>query len=91
MRTILRRDLTTALKTRDHVAISALRSALAAIENAAAPPADSLGPRSAKSEHIAGSVVGQGAAEVERLHLTEPDLRAIVEAEVHERSAAANE
>jgi uncharacterized protein len=88
VRKILRRDLTAALKARDRVAIAALRSALAAIENADAAPADHPMPRTVESEHIAGSVVGLGA-EVERRHLTEPDLRAIVETEVHERSIAA--
>lgn len=88
MRATLRRDLTAALKARDPIAITALRSALAAIDNAEAP-ADQPGPTTVESEHIAGSV-GQGAAEVERRQLTEPDLRAIVEAEVHERSVAAS-
>jgi uncharacterized protein YqeY len=88
VRKILRRDLTAALKARDRVAIAALRSALAAIENADAAPADHPIPRTVESEHIAGSVVGLGA-EVEPRHLTEPDLRAIVETEVHERSIAA--
>jgi uncharacterized protein len=89
VRTNLRRDLTADLKARDRVAIAALRAALAAIENAEAPPADHPGPRTVESEHIAGSVVGLGAAEVERRHLTETDLRAIVETEVRERSVAA--
>jgi uncharacterized protein len=89
VRKILRRNLTAALKARDRVAIAALRSALAAIENAEAAPADHPMPRTIESEHIAGSVVGLGAAEVERRHLTEADLRAIVETEVHERSIAA--
>lgn len=89
MRTSLRRDLTAALKAQDRVAITALRSALAAIENAEAHPADHLSQRATESEHIAGSAVGLGAAEAERRHLTEADLHAIVETEVHERSVAA--
>lgn len=79
----MRRDLTAALKARDHVTVSALRSALAAIDNAEAPPAE--------SQHVAAPAVGPGAAEVQRRHLTESDLRTIVEAEVRERSAAASE
>jgi len=60
----LRRALTAALKSRDAVAVSALRSALAAIENAGAvepghAPAPGSGP-------IAGAVDGLGAAEVEQ-------------------------
>lgn len=66
-----------------------LRSALAAIENAEALPADQPLHRVAENEHIAGSAAGLGAAEVERRHWTEADLHAIVEKEVHERSVAA--
>ena len=91
MRATLRRDLTAALKARDRVTIAALRSALSAIENAEAPPVDHSGSTGVESEHIAGSVVGQDAAEVERRHLSESELRAIVEAEVRERSVAASE
>jgi uncharacterized protein YqeY len=89
VRTSLRRDLTAALKAQNRVAIAALRSALAAIENAEAPAADQVGLTTAASEHIAGSVVGLGAAEMPRRQLTESDLRAIVEAEVQQRLVAA--
>ncbi|MGH3094516.1 MAG: GatB/YqeY domain-containing protein [Streptosporangiales bacterium] len=82
MRTAMRRDLTAALKAIDRVTVSALRSALAAIDNAEAPPA---------GEHVAGYAVGPGAAEVQRRQLTEAGLRTIVEAEVRERSVAASE
>ncbi|GAA5031790.1 hypothetical protein GCM10023317_82610 [Actinopolymorpha pittospori] len=40
MRASLRDDLTAAIKARDRVAITALRSALAAIDNAEAVPVD---------------------------------------------------
>ncbi len=89
MRATMRRDLTAALKTRDRVTVDALRSALAAIENAEAPPADLSTGRSSDNEHVAGSVAGVGATEVARRELTEADQRAIVEAEVDERSIAA--
>ena len=82
----LRRALTTALKSRDAVAVSALRSALAAIENAGAvdaaqAPLPGSGP-------IAGAVAGLGASEVERRPV---DVRAVVTAEVEQRHAAARE
>jgi uncharacterized protein len=82
----LRRALTAALKSRDAVAVSALRSALAAIENAGAvdpvqAPPPGTGP-------IAGAVDGLGAAEVERRPV---DARAVVAAEVEQRRAAARE
>ena len=89
VRTSLRRDPTAALKAQDRVAIAALWSALAAIENAEAPAADQAGLATVDSEHIAGSIVGLGAAEAPRRQLTESDLRAIVETQVQQRLVAA--
>jgi uncharacterized protein len=91
MRAKLRDGLKAALKARDNVAVAALRSALAAIDNAEAIPTDQLSDSATGDEHVAGSAVGVGAAEAARRHLTEADLRSIVEAEVRERSAAAQE
>ncbi|MEV0347236.1 GatB/YqeY domain-containing protein [Nonomuraea sp. NPDC050680] len=91
-----RSNLKTALKARDRIAITALRSALAAIENAEAVPVDPPSPGAPKhevtqNEHFAGSAAGLGAADVERRLLTEADLLSIVEKEVRERSDAARE
>lgn len=85
----LRRDLTAALRSRDEVAVAALRSALAAVDNAGARPATDR--PSHTTEHVAGAARGVGSTEVERRPLTEAELRGIVEAEVAERSAAARE
>ena len=82
----LRRALTTALKARDAVAVSALRSALAAIENAGAVDASHVPPPG--SGPIAGAVDGLGAAEVERRAV---DVCAVVAAEVEQRREAARE
>lgn len=82
----LRRALTTAIKARDAVAVSALRSALGAIENAGAVDAGQAPPLT--SGPIAGAVEGLGAAEVERRPV---DVRAVVAAEVEQRQAAARE
>lgn len=90
MRTSLRRDLKAALKARDRVSITALRSALAAIENAEALPADHL-RRTTENEHVAGAAAGVGATEAERRQLTDTELHAIVEKEAHDRAAAAGE
>ena len=68
----LRRALTAALKARDAVAVSALRSALAAIENAGAVDPGHAPPPG--SGPIAGAVDGLGAAEVERRPV---DVRAV--------------
>jgi hypothetical protein len=93
MRTRLRRDLTSAIKARDAVAVAALRSALAAIENAEALPAGDRpgGPKDTRSEHMAGSAHGLGKAEVEPRNLTDADLRTILETEIRERSLAARQ
>ncbi|RSM61198.1 hypothetical protein DMH03_21110 [Amycolatopsis sp. WAC 01376] len=90
MRADLRDELKTALKTKDRVAIAALRSALAAIDNAEAVPLDSA-TGIAMNEQVAGTAVGLGAAEVERLHLTEDDVRDIVAHEIRERTVSADE
>ncbi|HUQ54713.1 GatB/YqeY domain-containing protein [Lentzea sp.] len=93
MRASLRDDLKTALKTKDRVAIAALRSALAAIDNAEAVPCDSASqaPVTATNEHVAGTAAGPGAAEVERRHLTDDDQRDIVAHEVRGRTISADE
>jgi uncharacterized protein YqeY len=85
----LRRALTAALKARDTVAVAALHSALAAIENAGA--VDPMRAPAAGSGPIAGAVAGLGAAEVARRRLTPTEIRALVATEVEQRRAAAHE
>jgi uncharacterized protein len=80
-----------AQRSRDTIAASALRSALAAIDNAGAIPA---GPGPAPAHggpHVAGSAPGLGAGEAERRRLSENDIDQIVRAEVAERQAAARD
>ncbi len=94
MRDSLRADLKTAIKSKDRVAIAALRSALGAIDNAEAVPIDHPAgdvPMTSGNEHVAGVALGLGAAEVERRHLTEADLRDIVAHEIRERMTSAEE
>ena len=78
--------LTEAMRARDKVAVSALRSALSAVANAEAVAIDTM-PRAGAVESAA---VGAGAADAPRRRLTEADVRLIVGAEVaeHDRSAA---
>jgi hypothetical protein len=86
LHTRLRAALPPALKARDRVAVAALRSALAAIDNAqavAAPPAPRTGGV------VAGAVSGLGAGEAPRRELSEGEIVAIVRAEVADRLAAA--
>jgi hypothetical protein len=88
----LRTALTAAMRARDTVAVSALRSAVAALDNATAvPPSLDSGPGSA---HVAGSAVGAGAvgagaAEAPRREPTEAEAEALVRAEIADRLAAA--
>jgi uncharacterized protein YqeY len=88
-RTRLRTALLTARKDRDIVRVSALRSALSAIDNAETPDGVELdAPSSGK---IAGGVVGLGAAEVTRRPLSDTQIRELVHAEIDERLTAAEE
>jgi hypothetical protein len=82
----LRRALPSAMKARDHVAVAALRSAVAAIDNAQAVE-ELPSPRSGGV--IAGAVTGLGAGDVPRRELSEDDIAAIVSAEVADRRTAA--
>lgn len=90
LRARLRGALTPAMKARDAAAVAALRSALAAIDNAEAvsvteaPPTTTEGP-------IAKAAVGLGAGEGVRRDLDEAQMVAIVAAEVAERRAVAVE
>ena len=78
--------LTAAMRARDRVAVSALRSALARVSNAEAVHIDTL-PRAGA---VHDAAVGAGAADAPRRTLTEAEVRSLVEAEVaeHDRDAA---
>ncbi|HOQ52662.1 MAG TPA: GatB/YqeY domain-containing protein [Micropruina sp.] len=89
LRHALRDALPGAMKSGDTPGRNAIRAALAAIENAESVPSDQNVTRAATSEHIAGAVVGLGAAEVQRRELTEEQTLEIVSAERDERLAAA--
>jgi uncharacterized protein YqeY len=78
-----------ALRARDTVATSALRSALAAIDNASAVPAAPMPAAGTGGPHFAGAVAGLGAGEAQRRSLTEAETEQIVRAEVADRQAAA--
>ena len=98
VRSRLRTALRAAMKERDAVAMSALRSALAAIDNASAVPASSQRPAASPSAAppsetvpIAGGVAGLGGAEVARCAVTEEEAAAIAAAEAADRRAAARD
>ncbi len=85
----LRSALRIALRERNVVAMGALRSTLAALGNATA--VQSVRLTAGGSEHVAGGVVGLGAAEVPRRELTDAEAAAIVRAEIADRTAAADQ
>ncbi len=88
-RTTLRDALLVARKDRDATRVSALRSALSAIDNAETP--DDVQLDAPSSGMIAGGVVGLGAAEVARRELSDTQIRSLLHGEVDERLAAAKQ
>jgi uncharacterized protein len=88
LRQRLRTALVAAMKERDRVAVSALRSALAAIDNAEAVDATAV---ASGSLAIESSPVGIGGAEAGRRALSGEDIAQIVRSEVADREAAALE
>jgi uncharacterized protein YqeY len=88
LRKRLREALPAAMKAGDRVALAALRSALAAIDNA-----EAVDSTAATNERLGiGQLpVGVGAAEVARRVLTRAEVEHIVRAEVAEREAAAHD
>jgi uncharacterized protein len=84
----LQQALRDALRARDKVAASALRSALAALDNASAVPAGP-GPAPASGPHFAGALTGLGAGEVAWRSLADGEAERLVRAEIAEREAAA--
>ncbi|MFD3704619.1 hypothetical protein ACFWUP_15875 [Nocardia sp. NPDC058658] len=86
LRERLRSALKPAMKARDRDAVSAIRSALASIDNAEAVDAGEV-----KAGALEDSPVGLGAAEVSRRDLTDVEIEAIVRHEIDERRVAATE
>jgi hypothetical protein len=74
-----------ARKGRDSTRVSALRSALSAIDNAGAVHA---APQTTGGT-IASAVVGLGAAEVARRDLSDTEIRELLRAEIDERLSVA--
>jgi len=89
LRDALRRDLASAMKAREPDAVSALRTAIAAIDNAEAVPAPDESPATT-SGHIAGARVGLGAAEAARRDLTRSQQQAILRDQITGYTAEAD-
>jgi uncharacterized protein YqeY len=99
IRARMRRGLVAAMKARDQQTVAALRSTLAAIDNAEAVDPDELDadevdePVTYGGEGhpaVAGSVLGVGAAELDRRILTPEETAEIVRDEVTAREVAAD-
>jgi uncharacterized protein len=91
VRARLRLALTGALRARDAIAVSALRSALSATGNAEAVdpgPAATTGPG---STYVAGAAAGLGTTEARRRSLSTAQAEQIVRAEAGERERAARD
>ncbi|WP_029431568.1 GatB/YqeY domain-containing protein [Blastococcus sp. URHD0036] len=88
LRATLRADLRAAMKAREKEAVSALRTALAAIDNAEAVE---VAPTAAEdgSAHVAGARAGVGATEAERCTLSLAEVRTLLRQQVDERDTEA--
>ncbi|RBY85407.1 hypothetical protein [Blastococcus sp. TF02A-26] len=84
LRARLRAGLVAAMKARQPETVSALRTAIAAIDNAEAVEVPEGAPV-AGSEHVAGARVGVGAAEAQRRTLSLDEVRALLAQQVDER------
>lgn len=90
LRARLRDDLKSAMKSRSAVNVSAIRSLLAALDDAEAVAPPATAPVSAAAgEHVAGAAVGVGSTEVDRRTLTVTEIELVVAGQVEERQAAA--
>ncbi len=81
----IRGDLKPAMRDRDMTRVRALRSALGAIDNAEAVPS------TARAGAIEDASVGVGSTEATRHELSAADVLAVLQQEVDERFAAADE
>jgi uncharacterized protein YqeY len=88
LRVRLRQALPEAMRARDKAAVSALRSTLAALDNAEAVPEDVNAGRAAALEQ---APVGVGVTEARRRELSEPAVADVVRAEADERLEVADQ
>jgi uncharacterized protein len=85
MRSRLRSDLLTAMRSQQKLEVALIRQLVAAIDNAEAPPGDTGPTASVRHEF------GSGSAEVERLALSRADVHALLVKEIEKRERAAAE
>jgi uncharacterized protein len=85
MKARLRVDLRTAMKDGHSLAVKVIRTLVAAIDNAEAPPLNA--GRAASIQHQFHS----GSAEVERLRMSRADVHRVLSEEMRERERVASE
>lgn len=90
LRSLLRTDLVAAMKARRTEAVSALRTAIAVIDNAEAVNTPAQASVHTVSEHVAGARTGVGSTEAERRILSLDDVRALLQAQVDDRTGEAD-
>lgn len=88
LRVRMRIDLTAAMKARQPQVVAALRSALAALDNAEAVAAPESS--SAVATHVAGAAAGVGATEEARRDLSWTQVQSVLTAQIEEYTEAAD-
>ncbi|WP_326794091.1 GatB/YqeY domain-containing protein [Streptomyces sp. NBC_01808] len=88
LRFLMRADLRAAMKARRREVVSALRTALAAIDNAEAVEAPAAEAEQG-SGYVAGARAGVGSAEAARRVLSAGEVRALLRVQITERRAEA--
>lgn len=91
LRAALRDRLNAAMRVRDRQTMGAIRSVLAALENAEAVPVEERGTAEATSDQVAGTAAGLGAGEAHRRVLSPDEERALIEREIAELRASSAE
>jgi uncharacterized protein YqeY len=81
LRTRIRRDLVAAMKARRTDEVAALRTVMAAVDNAEAIEASATADVVPSSRHIVGAVPGAGSAEATRRELSGSDVQEILNVE----------
>jgi hypothetical protein len=84
LRAALRDRLKAAMRARDGRTAGAMRTVIAALENAEAVPVKSTGTPVTSSEYVAGTSLGPGSGEFPRRVLSPDEERALVAREVAE-------
>lgn len=89
LRAILRADLVAAMKARRPDAVNALRTAIAAIDNAEAVVVAKPRPADA-GEHVAGAQAGVGSSEADRHQLSTEAVHGLLRSQIKDRTTEAD-